>query len=193
MYTTSLFPFVKFLIGTILGLHLIEHSVREHLHSLRTAADKIFAFLSALLGAILFLLIGYSIAKGIQKVIQKALGKTHFNRALHVSPAGKFLYRLFESPTALIAKIAFYAVFLLFVSMAVSAFNIPTLNTILTGAISYIPKIIASVLIFLVASVITGGAEVFIQRALGHSPMSKIVGAILPVITLSIANFMILN
>lgn len=162
-------------------------------HSLQTSADNIFAFLPALLGAILFLLIGYFIAKGVQKIIQKALGKARFDRALHVSPAGKFLFRLFESPTALVAKIAFYAVFLIFVSMAVSALNIPTLNAILTGVFSYIPKVIASVLIFLVASAITGGAEVFIQRVLGRSPMAKIVGAILPVITLSIAIFMILN
>lgn len=162
-------------------------------HSIQTAADKVFAFLPALIGAILFLVIGYIIAKIIQKVIQKALGKARFDRALHVSPAGKFLYKIFESPAAVVAKLAFYAVFLLFISFAVSALNIPTFNHILNGVFSYIPKIIASVIIFLVASAITGGAEVFIRRVLGKSPLAKIVGAVLPVITLSIAVFMILN
>ena len=162
-------------------------------HSLQTATDKVFAFLPALLGAILFLLIGYIIAKVIQKVVRMALGKARFDRALHVSPAGKYLYRLFESPTAVVAKLAFYAVSLLFISFAVSALNIPTFNHILNGVFSYIPKIIASVLIFLVASAITGGAEVFIRRVLGKSPLAKIVGAVLPVLTLSIAVFMILN
>lgn len=162
-------------------------------HSLQTATDKIFAFLPALLGAIVFLVVGYIIAKVIQKVVQKALGKARFDRALHVSPAGKFLYRIFESPTAVVAKLAFYAVFSLFISFAVSALNIPTFNHILNGVFSYIPKIIASVIIFLVASAITGGAEVFIRRVLGRSPLAKIVGAVIPVITLSIAVFMILN
>ena len=162
-------------------------------HSLQTATDKVFAFLPALFGAILFLLIGYIIAKVIQKVVKAALGKARFDRALHVSPAGKFLYRLFESPTAVVAKLAFYAVFLLFISFAVSALNIPTFNNILNGVFSYIPKIIASMLIFLVASAITGGAEMFIRRVLGKSPLAKIVGAVIPVIVLSIAVFMILN
>ncbi|MBC7708030.1 transporter [Polaromonas sp.] len=161
--------------------------------SLQTSADKVFAFLPALLGAILFLVIGYFVAKTIQKVVQKALGKARFDRALHTSPAGKLLDRLFESPTAVVGKLVFYTIFLLFISFAVSALNIPTLNAIMTGIFTYIPKIIASVIIFLVASAITGGAEVFIRRVLGKSPMAKIVGAVLPVITMSIAIFMILN
>lgn len=162
-------------------------------HSLQTATDKVFAFLPALLGAIVFLVLGYIVAKVVQKIVQKALGKARFDRALHVSPAGKFLYRVFESPTAVVAKLAFYVIFLLFISFAVSALNIPTLNAIMTGVFTYIPKIIASVIIFLVASAITGGAEVFIRRVLGKSPLAKIVGAVLPVITMSIAVFMILN
>ena len=162
-------------------------------HSVQTAADKVFAFLPALIGAILFLLIGYWVAKILQKIVQKLLGRARFDRALHTSPAGKYLYRLFESPTAVVSRLTFYVVFLLFISFAVSALNIPTFNHVLNGIFSYIPKVIASVIIFLVASAITGGAEAFISRVLGKTPMAKIVGAILPVITMSIAIFMILN
>lgn len=161
--------------------------------SFEKALDSFFSFLPQLLGAFLLLLIGYFIAKVVQKVIRKVLVKARFDRALHVSPAGKFINRIVESPAALAGRIAFYLIFLLFISAAISALDIPALNTIVDGIYSYIPNVIAAIAIFLVASAITAGAEVFIYKVLGNHPITKVIGAVLPAITLSIAAFMILN
>lgn len=162
-------------------------------NSLQNFVDSIFTFLPQLIGAILLLVIGYIVAKVVEKVIRKVLVRARFDRALHVSPAGKFINRIVESPAALVGRLAFFVIMLLAVSIAVSALNIPALNTIVEGVYSYIPKVIAAVAIFLVASAITAGAEVFVYKVLGNHPLTKIIGAVLPAITLSIAVFMILN
>ncbi len=161
--------------------------------SLQNAVDSFFSFLPQLLGALVLLLIGYIIAKAVEKVIRKVLVKARFDRALHVSPAGKFINRIVESPASLAAHVAFYLIFLLFISIAISALDIAVLNTIVEGIYSYVPNVIAAIAIFLVASAIVAGGEVFIYKALGNHPMTKIVGAVLPAIVLSIAVFMILN
>lgn len=161
--------------------------------SFQNALDSFFSFLPQLLGALVLLLIGYIVAKAVEKVIRKVLVKARFDRALHVSPAGKFINRLVDSPAALAGKISFYLIFLLFISIAVTALDIPALTSIVEGIYSYIPNVIAAIAIFLVASAIVAGGEVFIYKALGNHPMTKIVGAVLPAIVFSIAAFMILN
>jgi hypothetical protein len=162
-------------------------------NSLQNFVDSIFGFLPQLLGALLLLLVGYIIAKTVQKVLTKVLVRARFDRALHVSPAGKFINRIVESPASLLGRIAFFVIMLLVISISVSTLDIQALNNIVDGIFSYIPKVIAAIAIFLVASAITAGAEVFIYKVLGNHPMTKVIGAVLPAITLSIAVFMILN
>lgn len=161
--------------------------------SWQKGVDTLFGYLPQLIGALVLLIIGYFVALIIKTVVRKILTRLRFDRALHVSPAGKYISNIVESPSKLVAGIAFWVIFLLFISLAVTALNIPALNAIVVGIYAYIPKIIAAMIIFLVASAITAGAEKFIQRVLGNGPTAKLIGAILPAITMSIAIFMILS
>jgi small-conductance mechanosensitive channel len=61
------------------------------------------------------------------------------------------------------------------------------------GIYKYIPNIIAALIIFLVASAVTIGAEAFIQKMFRSSPFSKVLGAVVPALIMPIAIFMILN
>ena len=58
---------------------------------------------------------------------------------------------------------------------------------------SYIPNVIAAVLIFLIASAISAGVAGFAMRVMGRTAIAKIVTAVVPAITMSLAVFMILN
>lgn len=161
--------------------------------SLQNGFDRLFSYLPQILGAVVLLLIGYVVAKVVQVAVRKLLTGLRFDRALHVSPAGNYIGRVVDSPTRLVSRLAYWVVFLLFVSLAVTALNVPALNALVVGVYAYIPKVIAAVLIFLVASAIVAGAEKFIARVLGRGPIAKLVGAVLPAIVMSIAIFMILN
>lgn len=161
--------------------------------SFQDAVDTIFGYLPQIIGAIILLVIGHFIAKLVENGLEVLLRRFRFDRSVHTSPASGFIARVVDSPTQLLARLAYWVVMLLFISFAVSALNIPLLNTIVLGIYGYIPRVIAAIIIFVIASAITAGAERFVQRVLGRGPMAQLVSAVLPAITMSIAVFMILN
>lgn len=159
----------------------------------RNGLTRLFDYLPQLIGAILILILGYIVAKIIQAAVYRILRGMRFDRAMHTSPAGRYITRIVESPTRLSAAIAFWVIFLIFVSFAVSALNLQVLNYIVDGVYAYLPRVIYAVIIFLVASAISAGADAFILRIMGRSPLSRIITAIVPAVALSIAAFMILD
>lgn len=161
--------------------------------SLEDGLSTIINFIPNLLGALLILLIGYFVAKGIGKLVTKALHKIRFDRAMHTSQAGNYISRVVESPSRFTGSATYWLVFLLFVSFAVSALNLDLLNQILAGIYSYIPRVIAAIVIFLVASAISAGSAAFVTRIMGRTATAKLITTVIPTITMSIAVFMILN
>lgn len=161
--------------------------------SFENILTKIIEFLPNLIGAIVILLLGYLIAKALEKIIYKALNRARFDRAIHNSSAGNTISRIVESPSRLGGRIGFWLVFIGAISLAVSALNLPVLNDLLSAIYSYVPNIVAAVLIFLVASTVSAGAAAFAQRVMGRTAMAKIVATVVPAITMSLAVFMILN
>lgn len=161
--------------------------------SLQDALTQVINFIPHLVGALLVLLLGYLVAKGIGKLVTKALHKVRFDRALHTSSAGNVVSRIIESPSRLVGQIVYWLIYLAFISFAVSALNLAVLNQVLTGIYSYIPHVIASIAIFLVASAVSVEATRFVQRVMGRTATAKIISAVIPAVTLSLAVFMILS
>lgn len=160
---------------------------------LENVVGSIIAFLPNLLAALLILLIGGIIASVLAKLAQRVLKRMRFDRAIHSSPAGATVSRVMESPSYFTGRIVFWLVMIGAISLAVAALNLPILNDLLAGIYSYVPNILAAVLIFLVASAISAGAAAFIQRVMGRTTLSRIITAAIPAVTMSIAIFMILN
>ncbi|MDB5187261.1 MAG: CmpX protein [Candidatus Saccharibacteria bacterium] len=161
--------------------------------SFENILSRIIEFLPNLIGAIAILIIGYMIAKLLEKVIRKALNRARFDRAIHNSAAGKTISRIIESPSRLGGRIAFWLVFIGAISLAVSALNLPVLNDLLSAVYSYVPNVIAAVVIFLVASAISAGAAAFVLRVMGRTAIAKLIATAIPAIAMSLAVFMILS
>lgn len=155
--------------------------------------NRLFEYLPQLIGAIVLFVAGYFIAVALRSVVRKALQRMRFDRALHTSPAGNVISRIVESPAAFVGKLVFWLVFLGFISLAISALNLPALNNFIGAIYAYLPHVIAAVLIFLVASTVTGVAVAFVQRVMGRTPLAKLLSTVIPSLTMSIAVFMILN
>ncbi len=161
--------------------------------SLQDGVTTIVTFVPKFVGALLVLFIGYLISKAIGKLVTKALHKVRFDRSLHTSSAGNAISRMVESPSRLVGKIVFWLIYLAFISFAVSALNLAVLNTVLAGIYAYVPHIIAAIAIFLVASAVSVEAVKLVQRVMGKTALAKMIGAVIPAITMSLAVFMILN
>lgn len=154
---------------------------------------RIVEFLPQLIGALVILLIGYFIAKGVASVVRRALQRVRFDRAIHNTAAGNVVARIVDSPSRFVGKVVYWLLFLLAISLAVSALNLPILNQILNSIYAYVPNVVAAVIIFLVASAISAGTAKFVQRVMGRTPTAKLIATVVPTITMSLAIFMILN
>jgi hypothetical protein len=155
--------------------------------------NGLFEYLPQLIGALLLLVVGYFVAVALKSVVRKSLQRMRFDRALHTSPAGNVISRLVESPARFVGRLVFWLVFLGFISLAISALNLPALNSFIGAIYAYLPHVVAAVLIFLVASTISGVAVAFVQRVMGRTALSKLLSTVIPSLTMSIAVFMILN
>jgi len=162
-------------------------------NSLENGLTKVFDYVPQVLGALLLLIVGYLVAKVLQSVVRGVLHKVKFDQALQSSPAGTMINRAVESPSGATGKLTFWLVFLGFLSMAIAALNLPLLNELIASIYAYLPHVVVAVVIFLVASAVSAAAVAFVQRVMGGTPTAKLVSAVVPTLTMSIAVFMILN
>lgn len=161
--------------------------------SFENILSRIIEFLPNLIGALAILIIGYMIAKLLEKGVRRALNRARFDRAIHNSSAGNTVSRVIESPSKLGGRVAFWLVFIGAISLAVSALDLPVLNDLLNSVYSYVPNVIAAVIIFLVASAVSAGAATFVLKVMGRSALAKIIATVIPAVAMSLAVFMILN
>jgi len=163
--------------------------------SFQTALDGFFGFLPKLLGFLLILLIGYIVARVVSTIIAKLLEKLGVDRTLHNSDANQYVERVVPgaSPSAAIATLVFYLIFVFFLFTAIGTLEIPALTDFMNDVLAYLPNIIVAIVIFVLAAAISGVIAAGVAKLLGDTPTGKIVATVLPAIIMVIAFFMILE
>jgi hypothetical protein len=163
--------------------------------SVQQGLNAFFGFLPNLLGFLLILLVGWVIAKVVRTAIVAVLGKVGVDRALHSGHAGQYVDRVApdSSPSRVIGAIAYWFILLGAIGIAVSALKIPLLDSFIAGIASYLPNVVAAILIFVVAGAIAAAVGALVARTMGDTPTGKVVGSVVPVLVMAIAAFMILN
>lgn len=145
------------------------------------------------LGALVILLIGYIVAKALQTAVRSLLERAELNKHVHAGKGGNIIQRAIPDPTALVATVVYWVVFLFILSIAVSYLGIPALVEFIRGIYAYLPNVFAALLIFLVAGAVSAAIATLIVNTMGDTPTGKIVGSAAPVLVMTIATFMILN
>ncbi len=151
--------------------------------SVQQGLDSFFAFIPNLVGFLVILIVGYLVAKIARKALDKILEKTGVDRALHQSDAGQYVEKASPGsrPSHLIGFVAFWFIFLFAISAAVGALKIAALTDFIAQVQSYLPNVIAAVLIFVVAAAVAGAAGAAVHKLMGDTPTGKMVRAIVPV------------
>jgi len=161
--------------------------------SVQRAFTVFFAWLPALIGALVILVIGYFVAKAISKLVWRGLHRAGFDRTLHAGAGGSFVQKITSSPSRLLGTVAFWAILLGTISLAVSVLGIEALTNFVAAIYAYLPNVLAAILIFLVASAISAGVAALAARAMGGTALGKIVATAAPILVMTIATFMILD
>ena len=162
--------------------------------SFQRALDEFFAFLPNLLGALVILVLGWIVARLVARLVESGLRAAGADRALASGTAGEYKQRVAPGVqvSALVARIAFWFVFGLAILLAVSALGIEALSQAIEGVVSYLPNIIAAILIVLVAIAIAGAVGGLAQRLMGGTMLGRLVQTAVPALVITIALFMAL-
>ncbi|MDT4996560.1 MAG: hypothetical protein QOD45_628 [Pseudonocardiales bacterium] len=165
------------------------------LQSLQTAFTTFVNYLPQLIGALLILLIGYIIAKILDKIISKGLHKARVDDRLTRNSGGRFVEKLSPGgqPSQLVGAVVFWVIMLFVISSAISALGIPALTGFMNLVLSWLPNVIAALLIFIVAAAVAGAVGGLVHRTMGDTPTGRVARAAAPALIMAIAVFMILT
>lgn len=112
--------------------------------------------LPALLGALIIIFAGYLLAKVLEKAIDRSLAKLGLNRWLErggVMDAMAKTGRRF-TPSRVFANIIFWLVMFVVLTVAANALGLTALAEVFSELVSYLPSVIAAILIILVGIVL---------------------------------------
>jgi hypothetical protein len=161
--------------------------------SVERGFDVLFAWIPALIGAIVILLLGYIVAKIIGNLIARVLGRAGLDRTLGTGTTGEWVKKITTSPSRLLGRIAFWALFLGAVSLAATALGINALTAFVGAIYAYLPNVIAALAIFLIAGAIAAAVATLAGRFMGDTPTGRVVATAAPILVMTIATFMILD
>jgi small-conductance mechanosensitive channel len=144
--------------------------------SLSQGMATFFSFIPQLIGAIVILIIGYIIAKVLQAITTRVLGSMGFESWMEKGGIKQFFERsqTQQTPLSIIGKLVFWLVFFIALTMAVDTLGISEVSAVLAGFIAYIPRIIAAMLIFILAAVAANFVAGIVRGATGNAILGSI-------------------
>jgi uncharacterized protein YacL len=162
---------------------------------LQTAFTTLLNYLPSVIGALLVLIIGYIIARLIRSGITKLLRRLRVDDRLTRGGGGEYVARFSPdgSPAKLVGLVVEWVLLIFVIIAAVGTLNIPAVSAFLALALSYLPNVIAALLIFLIAGAIAGAVGGLVHRTMGDTPTGRVLRAGAPILVMAIAVFMILN
>ena len=125
--------------------------------------DQFFDFVPGLIGAILLLIVGRFVANFVRGLAHKLLKAVNFDGIVDRSGLGAHIERAgYADSGLLLARIVGWMIMLVFVSLAVTALGIDSIETLVNDLVSWIPH----VLIAIILVVITGAVANFVKGLL---------------------------
>jgi Mechanosensitive ion channel, conserved TM helix len=161
--------------------------------SAERSLDVFFDWLPNLVGALIILIVGWIVARVIAGLVRKALGRAGLDRTLTEGAGGQWISRVVDRPSHLLGTIAFWAVFVGAISLAVSVLGVEALQDFLAAVYAYLPNVLAALAIFIVASLIAAAVARVASRLLGDTALARMVATAGPILVMAIATFMILD
>lgn len=137
-----------------------EQGISDAIGNVVKIVPKVLAFL-------LILIVGYFIAKALSKVLAKILERVGFDSAVERGGIKKVLAKSEYDASDILGKIVFYGIMLFVLQMAFGVFGPNPISDLITGVISYLPKVFAAILIVIVAAAIAAAVREIIDASLG--------------------------
>jgi hypothetical protein len=165
----------------------------EWSQGIEDAWSDVASFVPKFIGFLIILLIGYFGAKLIAKAVGAILERVGFDKAVERGGVKRALDRSEYDASDILAKVVFYALFLIVLQMAFGVFGPNPISDLLEGVIAYLPKVIAAILIIVIASAIAAAARELIDASLGGLSYGTTLANVAGIAIVTVGIFAALN
>ena len=148
--------------------NLIVEPVREML-------TKIMAYLPVLLGALIILIVGWIVAKIIRSIVNGVLKVVRFDALADKAGISEVLRKgdLKTSTRQVVSGLVYWLVMVMVLVMVANALGLPKASDILSNLFAYVPKVIAALLVLVVAMFLASFISGIVKVAAGNADLPK--------------------
>ena len=148
--------------------NLIVEPVREML-------TKIMAYLPVLLGALLILIVGWIVAKIIRSIVNGGLKLVRFDALADKAGISEVLRKGELKITArqVVSSLVYWLIIIMVLVMAANALGLPKASDILSNLFAYVPKVIAALLVLVVAMFLASFVSGIVRIAANNAKLPK--------------------
>jgi hypothetical protein len=136
---------------------------------------KIMAYLPVLLGALVILIVGWIVAKAIKRLVDWLLKLVRFDVLADKAGISEILRKgnLDISAREVLSSIVYWLIVIMVLVMTVDALGLPKASDILASLFAYVPKVIAALLVLVVAMFLATFVSGIVRTAAGNANLPK--------------------
>jgi len=142
---------------------------------IRQMLTRIMAYLPTLLGALVILIVGWIVAKVIRWIVDGVLKAVRFDTLADKAGISAILKKgdLKISAREVVSNLVYWLVIIMVLVMVVNALGLPKASDVLTSLFAYVPKVIAALLVLVVAMFLASFVSGIVQTAAGNANMPR--------------------
>lgn len=165
----------------------------DYTEGVESAFTRVAEFVPKLAGFLLILLVGYFVAKIVAKVLDKVLEKAGFDRVVERGGIKAALAKSDYDASDLVAKIVFYSLMLMVLTMAFGVFGDNAISDMLAGVVAFLPKLLVAIVIVVLAAAIAAAVKNVVGAALGGLPYGRTLANVASIAIITIGVFAALS
>jgi len=141
----------------------------------REMLTRIMAYLPVLLGALVILIVGWIVAKAIKRIVDWLLKVVRFDTLADKAGISGILRKgnLEISAREVVSSIVYWLIIIMVLVMAVDALGLPKASDVLASLFAYVPKVIAALLVLIVAMFLASFVSGIVSTAAGNANLPK--------------------
>ncbi len=142
---------------------------------IRQMLTRIMAYLPVLLGALVILIVGWIVAKAIRRLVDWLLKTVRFDVLADKAGISEILKKgdLGISARELVSKLVYWLIMIMVLVMTVDALGLPKTSDVLASLFDYIPRVIAALLVLVVAMFLASFVSGIVRTAAGNARMPR--------------------
>jgi hypothetical protein len=132
-----------------------------------SAWRNVLGFVPKLVAFLIILLIGWIVARVLQRVTNAVLERVGFDRAVERGGVGAALARSNYDASDIVAKVVYYAIWLIALQLAFGVFGPNPISDLLSQLVAWLPRLVVAIIVIVIASAIAKAVKDLITAALG--------------------------